>query len=135
MNYMYASLLLLVTFSATAAGLPCSIQPPKGTPDSALAGMAKVTEADAQKTALRGFADFASPASIAASELESEDGCLIYSFDIRVAGAKGIDEVAIDAGTGKVLSRKHETAEQEADEAKEDAAAAKASAAKSKSSQ
>ncbi len=123
MNHTYALLLLFLSVSASAAEKPCGIHPPKGTPDSALQGLAKVTLADAQKVALRGFADFAAAASISAGELESEGGCLIYSFDIRVEGAKGIEEVAVDAGTGKILSRRHESAAQEAKEAKEDAAA------------
>lgn len=36
-------------------------------------------------------------------ELEEEDGRLIYSFDISVAGAKGLTEVHIDALTGAVI--------------------------------
>lgn len=104
---------------AFAAISPCSIHPPKGTAKSSLASLAKVTQADAQKAALAGFADFASPASIAESELEAEDGCLVYSFDVKVAGHKGVEEVLVDAGTGKVLSRKHETSSQEAAEARQ----------------
>ena len=49
-------------------------------------------------------------------ELEVEDGCLVYSFDIKVAGKSGAEEVMVDAGNGKVLSRKHESAMKEAAE-------------------
>jgi hypothetical protein len=120
---------LVFEASASESSL-CSIHPPTGTPESALPGLTKVTQADAQKTALAGFVDSAGAATIAESELEVEHGCLIYSFDVRVAGQKGVEEVNVDAGTGKVLLRKHETSGQETAEAKEDAAAA--AAAKSK---
>lgn len=66
--------------------------------------------------------------AIQAAEVENEDGKLIYSFDIKVAGKSGIEEVAVDAMTGRVLSVEHETPK---DEAKE-AAADKAKAAKAK---
>ena len=38
---------LLAAFGASAAGLPCSIHPPKGVADSALPALAKVSKADA----------------------------------------------------------------------------------------
>jgi uncharacterized membrane protein YkoI len=45
---------------------------------------------------------------IAKAELEMEDGKLIYSFEIKVAGKDGEDEIHIDAGTGAVLKHEHE---------------------------
>ena len=75
--------------------------------------------------ALAGFADFAATATVSESELEVEHGCLVYSFDIRVTGQKGVEEVLVDAGTGKVLTRGHETSSQEAKEAKAEAEEAK----------
>ena len=50
------------------------------------------------------------------AELEAERGCLIWSFDMRIAGKSGIQEIQVDAGTGNVLSVKHESARQEAAE-------------------
>jgi uncharacterized membrane protein YkoI len=41
-------------------------------------------------------------------ELEEEDGRLIYSFDITVAGKSGEDEVHVDANTGAVVKHEHE---------------------------
>ncbi|HUQ80486.1 MAG TPA: PepSY domain-containing protein [Gemmatimonadaceae bacterium] len=41
-------------------------------------------------------------------EIEEEKGRLIYSFDIKVAGKKGIEEIHIDPATGAVLDREHE---------------------------
>ncbi len=56
---------------------------------------------------------------IVSAEIEEEDGKLIFSFDFRTKGKTGIDEVAVDAMTGKVLNVQHETPK---DEAKERAA-------------
>jgi uncharacterized membrane protein YkoI len=66
-----------------------------------------------------------SAASVASGELEAEGGCLIYSFDIQIPGKKSIIEVAVDAGTGKVLAQKHESPKDQAAEKAADAAAAK----------
>jgi uncharacterized membrane protein YkoI len=49
-------------------------------------------------------------------ELEVEHGCLVYSFDIKVAGKDGTEEVLIDARTGQVLSHEHESTKQEEEE-------------------
>jgi hypothetical protein len=38
----------------------------------------------------------------------------MWSFDLRVAGQSGVQEVQVDAGDGKVLCVKHETPQQEA---------------------
>ena len=56
------------------------------------------------------------------AEIENEKGKLIYSFDIKVAGKSGIEEVAIDAMTGAVIGVEHEDAAAEAKEAKADKA-------------
>jgi uncharacterized membrane protein YkoI len=76
---------------------------------------AKVTEPNARKVALE-----RAPGNVESSELEREHGHLIWSFDIR--NAKGtIDEVAVDAVNGKILTVEHETAKQEAAEKKQEA--------------
>lgn len=59
------------------------------------------------------------------AELEEEKGKLIYSFDIKLAGKAGIEEVAVDAVSGKVLSVEHESPADEAKEKAADAAKAK----------
>ena len=46
-------------------------------------------------------------------ELETEKGKLIYSFDFEVPGKSGIDEVNIDAMTGKVIAVEHESPKSE----------------------
>ena len=59
---------------------------------------------------------FVPHAQVKGSELERENGKLIYSFDLTVAGRPGVEEVQIDALSGKLVSRKHETAAKEAQE-------------------
>ena len=54
---------------------------------------------------------------IQSSELEREHGKLIYSYDIKVAGKSGIEEVNIDALTGALVAHEHETPTAEKKEA------------------
>ena len=89
-----------------------------------MASRRKPSKADAEIAALKAVNN--SAASVASGELESEHGCLIYSFDVKIAGKKSIIEVAVDAGTGKVLSKKRESVQTQAAEAASDAAAAAA---------
>lgn len=90
--------------------------------EAALLKEAKVPEAAARATALKEV-----PGGVVkAHELEREKGKLIWSYDIAVAGKSGIEEIAVDAMTGKMLSREHESAKDEKKEADEDAAKAKA---------
>jgi uncharacterized membrane protein YkoI len=83
-----------------------------------LLAKAKVTDATARQAALAKVPG----GSIVQAEIEEEKGKLIYSYDVKVTGAEGIQEVAVDARTGAILSIEHESA---ADEAKEEAADAK----------
>ncbi|HVT40496.1 MAG TPA: PepSY domain-containing protein [Gemmatimonadaceae bacterium] len=54
-----------------------------------------------------------------AGELEEEGGKLIYSLDFKTDGKTGIDEVNIDAMTGKLVGKiNHESPADEAKEAK-----------------
>ena len=67
--------------------------------------------------------------TITGAEIEEEDGTFIYSFDIKVAGKKGVEEIHVDAMTGKVLKREHEDpAGEKAEAAKEKAEKAAKSA-------
>ena len=60
---------------------------------------------------------------VRSEELEKEHGKLIYSFDIAVPGKSGVEEVNVDAVSGKVLAVEHESAraekQEKAQEAKE----------------
>lgn len=92
---------------------PCSVHPPKDASEAQLAALAKVPQADAKKAALTAIKD---PATVKSTELEAEHGCLVWSFDLKVTDRSGVQEVQVDAGTGKVLSVKHESALHEAAE-------------------
>lgn len=86
-----------------------------------LAAKAKVTEAAAAATALAKVPG----GKIASVELEQEDGKLIYSYDIKVSGKSGTEEVHVDAITGAVVGVEHEDAAAEKKEATEEKAAKK----------
>ena len=60
---------------------------------AALRKEAKIAEADARKTALAAVPG----GKVQSHELERENGKLIYSYDIKVAGKSGIEEVNVDA--------------------------------------
>ena len=120
MKLLIVTAALFTSLGASAAGLPCTIHPQKGMADTELAKLAKVSRADAESTALK--AVHIKSAAVASGELEAEGGCLIYSFDIQIPGKKSIVEVAVDAGTGKVLARKHEGPKAQAAEKAADAA-------------
>jgi uncharacterized membrane protein YkoI len=66
---------------------------------------ATIDEAAARKTALAEVPG----GEITKAELEKEDSLLIWSFDIKVEGKEGIEEVHVDAKTGKVVKREHES--------------------------
>jgi uncharacterized membrane protein YkoI len=91
---------------------------PKGT----LHPGAKVKPADLPALAKVSFqqamaaAQASVPGPVLKGELEVEDGCLMYSFEI-VGPGKKVTEVEIDAGNGKVLEDDEE-AENEKDEKK-----------------
>ena len=121
MKYSIVYAMLFATLGANAASLPCSIHPRTGIADSELPALARVTRAAAEASALAAVKIHS--ATVTSGELEAEGGCLIYSFDIRVPGRKVI-EVAVDAGTGKVLSQKREGPRAQAAEAAADLAAA-----------
>ncbi len=93
---------------------------------AALAAEAKITDAAARATALA----LVPGGSITKAELEREDGKLIYSFDITVAGKSGVEEIHVDALTGTVISQVHESPEEVAKEAESEAPATKSTAVK-----
>jgi len=72
-------------------------------PDS-LAKAAKITESRAASIARKKVPN----GTIQSLELEREKGKLIYSFELKVPGKKGITEVNVDAMTGTVGPLEHE---------------------------
>lgn len=114
----------LTTFAATLAAallVPAIVSAQetykRELPDS-LSKEAKVTEETASKTAL----ERVKKGSIESVELERERGKLIYSYDIKQPGKSGAEEVNVDAMTGKVVARMHESAATEKKEAAEEKA-------------
>ena len=55
--------------------------------------------------------------TIQSVELEEENGKLIYSYDIKVPGKSGIEEVNISAVDGSVIGVEHESPSTEKNEA------------------
>lgn len=100
----------------------CSVRPVKGTAKEQLRGLARVSEAKALTTAIAAMRTKAD-VRVKSSELEIEDGCLVWSFDLRIGTIPGVQEVLIDAGNGRMLSSQHESPEKEADERKNDGVA------------
>ncbi len=73
----------------------------------------KITEAQARATALAQVPG----AKVRSEEFEHENGRWIYSYDLKVAGRRGIEEINVDAMTGKVVAHEHEGPKAEANEA------------------
>lgn len=48
-------------------------------------------------------------ARVRSAELEREHGRLVYSYDLKLPGRRGIEEIQVDAMTGAVVSREHES--------------------------
>ena len=46
-------------------------------------------------------------------EIEMEEGRLVYSLDLVIAGQDGITEVWIDAATGEIVSVEHENGDEQ----------------------
>ena len=100
---------------AFAAALPLSTQAQgykKELPDS-LVAKAKITEDSAAKVAMKRVPK----GTIESAALEREKGKLLYSYDIKVPGKSGVEEVHVSALTGKLMSVMHESAAMEKREA------------------
>lgn len=82
-----------------------------------LLAQAKITPEAARATALARVKG----GVIKEEEIEEEDGRLVFSFDVKIAGRSGIEEVLVDAKSGKVVAVEHETPKSEAKEAAKDA--------------
>jgi uncharacterized membrane protein YkoI len=78
---------------------------------------AKISLETARATALREVPN----GTVKASELEREHGKLIYSFDISVPGKTGIEEIAVNAIDGSVVTHEHETPAMEKKETAQEA--------------
>jgi uncharacterized membrane protein YkoI len=110
--------LAAITLSASSAAAQAKKAVAKHETQAQLQAEAKVPEATARATALARVPN----GTVKSEELEREHGKLLYSYDIAVTGKPGIDEVQVDAITGKVLGKVvHENAAMEKKEAKAEA--------------
>ena len=80
----------------------CSMKASKTTKKAELEKMATVKHDAAKKTAQ----DYAGGGAVTKGGIETEDGCLLYSFHVK--DNKWQTEVFVDAGNGKVLGTEHE---------------------------
>ena len=112
---------------ASAALKDCSTKASKMTPKKDLLATAPIKEAEAKRIAL----ESAGPgAKIVKGGIETEDGCLVYSYHVKDPAKKGQTEVLVDAGNGKILKQEMEgsvraAAEKPVDKTKEVAATVK----------
>src|SRR5689334_4369318 len=96
---------------AIAIGLGC------GASQSGPGASARVSKAHAEKVALSRTPG----GSVKESELETEHGRLVWSFDIATPGTADITEVQVDATTGAIVSVEKEGPEQQQIEKEQDA--------------
>jgi len=84
----------------------CSMKADKLAKKADLVTMAKVKPEEAKSIAMKA----AGGNSIVKGGIETEDGCLVYSYHVKDASGSGQTEVFVDAGNGTVLKKEHEGA-------------------------
>ena len=108
--------ILSIIVVALGLGLSAPLVSAAGASQDALKAQAKVTESDARATALAKVPG----GTVQSTELENEHGKLVWSFDIKDPNSPNVIEVQVDAQTGGVVSKKAESAAEQAKEAKAD---------------
>ena len=108
MKRILMAVLVALPFAASAAtgdfSGKCSMKADKLTKKTELEKMATVKPAEAKAIALKSAAG----SSIAKGGIETEDGCLVYSYHVKTG--TGNTEVFVDAGNGTVLKKETEGA-------------------------
>jgi uncharacterized membrane protein YkoI len=115
-NARFTMKINLLPCSALAALLLAGCATHHHEDQAALQAQAKVSRADAEKTALAK----APNGTVKEAELEKEKGKLIWSFDITTPDSKEITEVNVDAVTGEVVSVEKEKAKEHEKDKSED---------------
>ena len=110
--------LIVVGLSSTTSHL---VRAEDSASQADLKARAKISEAQAKTLALSKVAK----GTIKSSELEEENGKLIYSFDITTPGTTNITEVAVDAITSAIVDVSVETPKDQAKEVAADKKEAK----------
>lgn len=95
----------LVTAARSGVAQQASANPGSPKMDPKLAVAAKISLDSARAIALQAVPR----GTVASEELEREHGRLIYSFDIKVPGRQGIEEVNVNAITGAIVGVHHES--------------------------
>ena len=100
-----------------AGGLPNTFVPGRNllflTLAAALAYRRKLAKVSAQVATATALAKVPGGA-VRSGEIEKEGGKTIYTFIIKVAGKRGVEEVNVDAMTGAVVAVEHEADPEEA---------------------
>ena len=111
MKRLILATMLALPFAVSAAtgtfsGV-CSMKASKTAKKADLEKMATVKPEEAKRIALGAV----NGGSIVKGGIETEDGCLVYSYHVKApAGGKGQTEVFVDAGNGNVLGKEQEGA-------------------------
>ncbi len=80
----------------------CSIHPPRKATAEELNRLVRISQDEARKTAIASLAPL-KPGDVITSEVEPYEGCLTWPFTMRLPTKKGVQEVFVDAGDGKVV--------------------------------
>lgn len=80
----------------------CRIRPPRRSSPEELRALVRVSQEEAGKTAVASLAPL-KPGDVISSDVESFEGCLVWPFTLRLPSRKGVQEVFVDAGDGKVV--------------------------------
>lgn len=112
MKKLILAALVAAPFAVSAAGpdkafKDCSMKASKTAKKTDLMAMATVKEDAAKKTAL---ATAGAGATIVKGGIETESGCLVYSYHVKDPAKSGQNEVFVDAGNGSILKQEHESA-------------------------
>jgi hypothetical protein len=99
---------------AFAAAAPLAVA--VGESQDQLKAEATVSQTTAQSTAMAKVPN----GTITSSELERENGKLVWSFDISSPSSRAVTEVQVDAKTGAIVSTKQESAAEQAGELRTD---------------
>ena len=98
------AVLSLATVGGLAAQQPATGPAYKRDVPAELLAQTKISEDSARTIALKRVPGSA----VKELELEREHGLLIWSFDLTVPGKRGVEEVEVDALTGKIVGVQHE---------------------------
>ncbi|MFN8581801.1 MAG: PepSY domain-containing protein [Gemmatimonadaceae bacterium] len=101
----------MLVLAATLVAAPLTAQQGKAKPNPRTAS-ARISEDSARAIALAQVPG----GRVIEAELEKEHGKLIWSFDVKVVGKSGVEEVQIDATSGALVSHEHESPKAEAKE-------------------